>query len=217
MVDSTPISTPVLLNHGIGPDPTGEKVYEMLYHSMIGSLMYLIASRPDIMYPTCLCARYQSNPKVSHLTLVKRILQYLQGCPGVGLWYPRDDVFELRSYSDSDYGSCKLNAKSTTVGCQVFGSRLVTWQYKKQTTVSLSTCEAEYVASSSCCSQITLLFLYLLGFNGIKDLGGGKECDPEVMDSDLMVWSKEVDDSNDDDSNDDVDVVYSRICKERTI
>ncbi|XP_076951388.1 uncharacterized protein LOC143624712 [Bidens hawaiensis] len=117
MADSSPISTPNLLNHGIGSDPTGEKVDETLYRSMIVSLMYLTASRPDIMYPTCLCARYQSSPRVSHLTLVKRTLRYLKGCPWASLWYPRDDVFELRVFSDSDYGSCKLNAKSTTADC----------------------------------------------------------------------------------------------------
>ncbi|XP_076958714.1 secreted RxLR effector protein 161-like [Bidens hawaiensis] len=157
MADSTPISTLIVLNHVIGHDPNGEKVDETLYRSMIGFLMYLTASRLDIMYPTCLCTRYQSNPKFSHLALVKRILRYLNGCQGVGIWYARDYVFELGAYSDSDYGSCKLNAKSTTAGYQFFGSRLVTWKCKKHTTVMLSTCEDEYMAVSNCSSQITLL------------------------------------------------------------
>ena len=121
---------------------------------MIGSLMYLTALRPDIMYPTCLCARYQSKPKMTHLLVVKRILRYLKGVPTKGLWYPRDDDFDFASFSDSDYGGCKVDAKSTTGGCQFFGSRLVTWQCKKQTSVSLSTCEAEYVAASVNCSQV---------------------------------------------------------------
>ena len=81
-------------------------------------------------------------------------MRYLKAYPSIGLWYPRDDNFNLAGYSDSDFGCCKLNTKSTTVGCQFFGSRLVTWQCKKQTAVALSTCEAEYVSASSCCSQI---------------------------------------------------------------
>ena len=154
MVDAKPASTPLPINHGIGPDERGDCIDPTLYRSMIGSLMYLTASRPAIMYATCLCARYQSQPKTSHLIVVKRILCYLKAYPDTGLWYPRDDNFKLLAYNDSDYGSCKLNAKSTTAGCQFFGTRLVTWQCKKQTTVSQSTCEAEYIAASSCCSQV---------------------------------------------------------------
>ena len=106
------------------------------------------------MFAVCLCARYQAKPKVSHLAAAKRIMRYLKGTPDTGLWYPKDDNFSLTSFSDSDYGGCKLNFKSTTGGCQFFGDRLVTWQCKKQTSVATSTCEAEYVAASSCCSQL---------------------------------------------------------------
>ncbi|XP_035842185.1 uncharacterized protein LOC118488881 [Helianthus annuus] len=160
MSESSPISTPLALNHGIDnvsdsvTTGHGEKVDETLYRSIIGSLMYLTASRPDIMYPTCLCARYQSGPRKSHMMIVKRILRYLKGYPSIGLWYPRSGDFSLTGYSNSDFGCCKLNAKSTTPGCQFFGTRLITWQCKKQTTVALSICEAEYVSASSCCSQI---------------------------------------------------------------
>jgi uncharacterized membrane protein YciS (DUF1049 family) len=149
-----PISTPMDTKHGLGPDERGEEVDDTYYRSIIGSLMYLTASRPDIMFPTCVCARYQVKPKKSHLEAVKRIMRYLKGAPDLGLWYPRDDPFELKAYSDSDYGACKTDAKSTTAGCQFFGSRLVTWQCKKQTSVALSTCESEYVAAASCCSQV---------------------------------------------------------------
>ncbi|XP_035834245.1 secreted RxLR effector protein 161-like [Helianthus annuus] len=154
MSGTAPMSTPFAMNHGINPDLTGEKVDETLYRSMIGSLMYLTASRPDIMYPTCLAARCQSSPRASHMTIVKRILRYLKGTPRLGLWYPKDGDFTLEGYSDSDFGCCKVNAKSKTAGCQFFGPRLVTWQCKKQTSIALSTCEAEYVSASSCCSQI---------------------------------------------------------------
>ncbi|KAJ0589507.1 putative RNA-directed DNA polymerase [Helianthus annuus] len=154
MSSSTPAATPLATNHGIHPDLTGDRADETFYRSMIGSLMYLIASRHDIMYPTCLVARYQSNPRASHMIIVKRILRYLKGTSSLGLWYPRKGDFTLEGYSDSDFGCCKVNTKSKTSGCQFFGPRLVTWQCKKQTSVALSTCEAEYVSASSCCSQI---------------------------------------------------------------
>ena len=136
---------------------------------MIGSLMYLTASRPDIMFSVCLCARYQASPRVTHLAAVKRILQYLRGNPDIGLWYPKDASFDLTAYSDSDYGGCKINFKSTTAGCQFLGSRLVSLQCKKQTTVSTSTAEAEYVAASSCCSQVLWIQQHLRDY-GLKFL-----------------------------------------------
>ncbi|KAJ0555461.1 putative RNA-directed DNA polymerase [Helianthus annuus] len=154
MSDATPIGTPLPQNHGITPDLKGEAVSPSYYRAMIGSLMYLTASRPDIMYPTCLLARYQVNPKASHLASVKRIFRYLKGYPDTGLWYPRDNNFDLVAFSDSDHGGCKIDGKSTTAGCQFLGNRLVTWQCKKQTCVATSTCEAEYIAASSCCSQV---------------------------------------------------------------
>ena len=121
---------------------------------MIGSLMYLTASRPDIMFAVCLCSRFQCNPKMSHLHAVKRIFKYLKGQPKLGLWYPKDSPFELVAYSDSDYGGDNLDRKSTSGGCQYLGSRLVSWQCKKQQSVATSTTEAEYVAAASCCSQV---------------------------------------------------------------
>ncbi|KAJ0713791.1 putative RNA-directed DNA polymerase [Helianthus annuus] len=154
MSDATPIGTPLPTNHGITPDLKGESVSPSYYRAMIGSLMYLTASRPDIMYPTCLLARYQVNPKASHLAAVKRIFRYLKAYPDTGLWYPRDNNFDLVAFSDSDFGGCKIDGKSTTAGCQFLGNRLVTWQCKKQTCVATSTCEAEYIAASSCCSQV---------------------------------------------------------------
>ncbi|GJY56294.1 putative reverse transcriptase domain-containing protein [Tanacetum coccineum] len=118
--------------------------------SMIGSLMYLTSSRPDIMFAVCACARYQVNPKVSHLHAVKRIFRYLKGQPKLGLWYPKDSPFDLVAYTDSDYAGASLDRKSTTGGCQFLRCRLISWQCKKQTVVANSTTEAEYVAASSC-------------------------------------------------------------------
>ncbi|GJS47305.1 putative ribonuclease H-like domain-containing protein, partial [Tanacetum coccineum] len=137
-----------------------------LYRSMIGSLMYLIASRPDIMFAVCACARFQVTPKVSHLYVVKRIFRYLKGQPKLGLWYPKDSPFDLEAYSDSDYAGASLDRKSTTGGCQFLGSRLISWQCKKQTIVANSTTKAEYVAAANCCGQIddwNRFVTYLLG------------------------------------------------------
>ncbi|GKA49228.1 putative ribonuclease H-like domain-containing protein [Tanacetum coccineum] len=98
--------------------------------------------------------RFQVQPKVSHLNAVKRIFGYLKGRPKLGLWYPNDSPFILEAFSDSDYVGASLDRKSTTVGCQFLGSRLISWQCKKQTVVANSTTKAEYIAASHCCGQV---------------------------------------------------------------
>ncbi|GJY50609.1 ribonuclease H-like domain, reverse transcriptase, RNA-dependent DNA polymerase, partial [Tanacetum coccineum] len=128
-------------------DADADDVDEHLYRSMIGSLMYLTASRPDIMFAVCACARFQVSPKTSHLLAVKRIFRYLKGKPSLGLWYSKDSPLELVAYTDSDYAGATLDRKSTTGGCQFLGNRLISWQCKKQTVVATSITEAEYVAA----------------------------------------------------------------------
>nr|GFA84741.1 putative ribonuclease H-like domain-containing protein [Tanacetum cinerariifolium] len=123
-------------------DGTGKDVDLHLYRSMIGSLMYLTASRPDIMFDVCACTRHQVTPKECHLHAVKRIFRYLKGHLKLGLWYPKDSPFDLVAYSDSDYGGASQDHKSTSRGCQFLGRRLISWQCKKQTIVSISTTEA---------------------------------------------------------------------------
>nr|GFD38253.1 uncharacterized mitochondrial protein AtMg00810-like [Tanacetum cinerariifolium] len=120
---------------------------------MIGSLMYLTSSRPDIMFVVRACARFQVTPKVSHLHAVKRIFRYLKGQPKSGLWYPKDSPFDLEAYTDSDYAGASLDKKSTTGSYHFLGRRLISWQCKKQTVVANSTTEAEYVAIANCCGQ----------------------------------------------------------------
>ncbi|GJV01012.1 putative ribonuclease H-like domain-containing protein [Tanacetum coccineum] len=143
-----------------GYDEDGVEVDVHVYRSMIGSLMYLTASRPDIMFTVCACARFQVTPKASHLNAVKRIFtvkrifRYLKHQPKLGLWYPRDSPFELEAFSDSDYRGASLDRKSTTCGCQFLGRRLISWQCKKQPIVANSTTEAEYVAAANCCGQV---------------------------------------------------------------
>ncbi|GJT69320.1 putative ribonuclease H-like domain-containing protein [Tanacetum coccineum] len=134
-----------------------ENVDVHLYRSMIGSLMYLTASRPNIMFAVCACVRFQVTPKTSHLHTVKRIFRYLKGQPKLGLWYPRDSPFDLETFSNSDYAGASLDRKSTTRGCQFLGKRLIPWQFKKQTIVANSTTEAEYVATVNYCGQCFIL------------------------------------------------------------
>ncbi|GJS74726.1 uncharacterized mitochondrial protein-like protein [Tanacetum coccineum] len=145
-------------------DEDGEEVDVHLDRSMIGSLMYLTSSRPDIMFAVCACARYQVDPKVSHLHDVKRIFRYLKGLSKLGLWYPKDSPFDLVAYTDSDYARASLDKKSTIGGCQFLGSRLISWQCKKQTVVANSIIEAEYVAASSCCGQVLWIQNQLLDY-----------------------------------------------------
>ncbi|GKE32915.1 hypothetical protein Tco_1452237, partial [Tanacetum coccineum] len=135
-------------------DKDGEEVDVHLYRSMIGSLMYLTSSRPDIIFVVCACVRYQVNLKILHLRDVKRIFRHLKGQPKLGLWYPKDSPFNLVAYFDSDYVGASLDRKSTIGGYQFLRSRLISWQCKKQTVVTNSITEAEYVAASSCCGQV---------------------------------------------------------------
>nr|GFB03388.1 uncharacterized mitochondrial protein AtMg00810-like [Tanacetum cinerariifolium] len=93
---------------------------------MIGALMYLTSSRPDIVHATCLCARYQSKPTEKHLMEVKRIFRYLRGTINMGVWYTKDSGFELNGFSDDDYAGCKDTFKSTFDGAQFLGEKLVT-------------------------------------------------------------------------------------------
>jgi len=152
----------------VEPDDQGKQVDQTMYRCMIGSLLYLTASRPDIMFSTCVYARYQSAPRESHLIAVKRIFRYLKGTPTLGIWYPASSNTKLSAFSDSDYAGCKMTRKSTSGGCQFLGNCLVSWQSKKQTSVATSTAEAEYIAAASCTSQIQWLQYQLLDY-GIKE------------------------------------------------
>ncbi|KAI3729977.1 hypothetical protein L6452_18650 [Arctium lappa] len=154
MDKSTSIGTPMAHGAKIGLDPDGKAVDLKTYRAMIGSLMYLTASRPDIMFSTCLLARFQANPKESHLLAVKRIFRYIKGTPYLGLWYPKSSDYSLTTFSDADYGGNHLDRKSTSGHIQFLGDRLISWSSKKQNCVSISTAEAEYVAAASCCAQV---------------------------------------------------------------
>nr|GEX38788.1 copia protein [Tanacetum cinerariifolium] len=135
-------------------DQNGTLVDARKYRSMIGALMYLTSSRPNIVHATCLCARYQAKPTEKHLKEVKRIFRYLRGTVNTSLWYTKDSGFELTGFSDADYAGCKDSFRSTSGGTQFLGEKLVSWSLKKQDCTALSTAEAEYVSLSACCAQV---------------------------------------------------------------
>ncbi|GJV32327.1 hypothetical protein Tco_1392727 [Tanacetum coccineum] len=157
-------NTPIETHKPLLKDVDGEDVDEHMYRSMIGSLMYLTFLRPDIMFDVCGCARFQVNPKISHLHAVKKIFRYLKGQPKLGIWYHKDSPFDLVAYTNSDYAGASLDRKSTTGGYQFLGCRLISWQCKKQTVVVNSTTEAEYIAASSCCGQVLWIQNQLLDY-----------------------------------------------------
>jgi hypothetical protein len=154
MKDAKPIKTPIGTNGHLDLDTGGKSVDQKVYRSMIGSLLYLCASRPDIMLSVCMCARFQVDPKEVHLRAVKRILRYLVHTPKFGLWYPKGSSFDLLGYSDADWAGCKIDRKSTSGTCQFLGRSMVSWASKKQNSVALSTAEAEYIAAGHCCTQL---------------------------------------------------------------
>nr|GEW88511.1 hypothetical protein [Tanacetum cinerariifolium] len=147
--DGKSASTPIDTEKPLLKDPDDEDVDVHTYRSMIGLLMYLTSSRPDIMFAVCACAHFQVTPTALHLHAVKRIFRYLKGKPHLGLWYPKDSPFNLVAYSDSDFAGASLDMKSTKWVCQFFGCILISWQCKKQTFVATSSIEVEYVAVAS--------------------------------------------------------------------
>jgi hypothetical protein len=137
------ISTPMEINGNLDSDASGNMVDQKLYRFMIRSLLYVTISRLDVMFSVCICARFQASPRESNLKATKRILRYLKNTQNIGLWYPKGAKFELVGYSNSDYAGCKVERKSTSGTCQLFGRSLVSWSSKKQNSVALSIAEAE--------------------------------------------------------------------------
>nr|GEU93690.1 integrase, catalytic region, zinc finger, CCHC-type, peptidase aspartic, catalytic [Tanacetum cinerariifolium] len=146
---STPMAT-----ERLDTDLQGTPTNQMTYRRMIGWLMYLTASRPNIAYATFVYARYQARPTVKHLKEVKWIFRYIRQCYNKGLWYSKDSGFELIAYSDANHAGCKDDCKSTPGGFQFLGGKLVSWSSKKQDCTAMSTAEAEYVSLYACCAQV---------------------------------------------------------------
>jgi hypothetical protein len=125
MKDTKPAKTPMWTDGHLDLNAGGKSVDQKAYQSMIRPLLYLCASRPDIMLSVCICARFQSDPKECHLVVVKRIVRYLVHTPYIGLWYPRGSTFDLIGYSDSDYAGCKFDRKGTSGTCHFMGRSLL--------------------------------------------------------------------------------------------
>ena len=154
MDSTTSKDTPMSTTTTLDKDEDGKSVDTKLYQGMIRSLLYLTASRPDVMFSVCLCARFQSNPKESHVKPIKQIMRYLKGTIGFGLFYPKSSSFDLISYSDVDFAGSKLDRKSTSRICHLLEHSLISWFSKKQNCVYLSTTEVKYIASSLACTQV---------------------------------------------------------------
>ncbi|GJY59628.1 retrovirus-related pol polyprotein from transposon TNT 1-94 [Tanacetum coccineum] len=151
--DSKPMKTPMSSDTKLMKDEECESVDSTKYRGMIGSLLYLTASRPDIMFSVCLCARFQEAPKTSHLEAVKRIFRYIKGTTHLGLWYPKGTGIETVVYADSDHAGDYVDRKSTSGICTFVGCCLTSWFSKKQTALAISTTEAEYVSAGKACQQ----------------------------------------------------------------
>ncbi|GJT80183.1 retrovirus-related pol polyprotein from transposon TNT 1-94 [Tanacetum coccineum] len=151
---SDPVYTPIVERTKLDKDLSGIPIDQTQYCSMIGSLMYLTASRPDLVFVVCMCARYQPKPTKKHIEAVKWVFRYLQGSINMGLWYPKDTAMTLTAYADADHAGYQDTQRSASSDAHFLGDKLVSWSSKKQTSTSISSTEAEYIAMSGCCAQI---------------------------------------------------------------
>ncbi|GJV19470.1 retrovirus-related pol polyprotein from transposon TNT 1-94 [Tanacetum coccineum] len=165
------LDTPMVEKSKLDEDKEGTSIDPSNYHGMIGTLLYLIASKPDLQFAICMCARYQARPTEKHLHAVKRIFRYLQGTVNQGLWYSKDSSIALTAFADADHAGCQDTRHCTSSSMQFLGDRLVSWSSKRQKSDAISSTKAEYIAMSGCCAQIlwmrSQLTDYGLGFNKI--------------------------------------------------
>ncbi|XP_074327753.1 secreted RxLR effector protein 161-like [Apium graveolens] len=162
MEEYKPVSTPAEASIKLRIDSTRASVNPTLFKSLVGSLRYPIFTRPDIMYAVGLVSRYMEKPKQDHFMAAKRILRYIKGTLDNGLFYTHSQNSKLVGYSDSDYSGDLDDGKSTSGYAFHIGSAIFSWSSKKQQTVPLSTCEAEYIAAAACACQAIWLS-YILG------------------------------------------------------
>ncbi|GJZ34653.1 retrovirus-related pol polyprotein from transposon TNT 1-94 [Tanacetum coccineum] len=126
-----PVDTPMVDRLKLEEDPLGIPVDQTRFRSMVGSLMYLTANRPDLVFTVCMCARYQASPTKKHLEALKRVFRYLRGTINWGLWYPKDTAMALTAYADADHAGCQDTRRSTSGSTQFLGDKLVSWSSKK--------------------------------------------------------------------------------------
>jgi len=154
MEESKSMKTPMHTSCVLAKDENGKKVDQTVYKGMIRSLLYLTTSRPNIMFSVCIYAKFQSDPKESHLTAVKRIFKYLVGTTNLSLVYKHTDNYRLTGYCDADYARNRIERKSTSGGCHFIGRNLISWASKKQNSIALSLVKANYISTASCFSQL---------------------------------------------------------------
>jgi hypothetical protein len=168
MDDSKPLLTPMSMTKALDANEDREPVDQKECRSMIGYLLYLTATRPDIQFSVCLCARFHASPRTSHRQAIKWIFRYLRYTLELGLWYLASSSLSLLVFSDADFAGCRVDRKSTSGTCQFLGSSLFSWSSRKQSSVAQSTSKAQYVAAASCCSQLLWITYTLSDF--------GEEC-----------------------------------------
>jgi hypothetical protein len=157
MEDFKPVVTPMVTGCELSKFDDTKDVDQRVYRSMIGSILYAITTRPDIMHVVCQVGRFQASPKTSHLLAVRRIFRYLKGTTKTtkyGLWYPTGNHLDLYAFTNADWAGCVDDMKSTSGATFFIGGCLVSWSSKKQSAVSLSTAEAEYIVATTCCTQV---------------------------------------------------------------
>ena len=154
MEDCKPVSTTMTIGCKLGKDDESKEVDQKLYRSMIGSLLYVTASRPDVMHAVGLVVRFQANPKETHVLAIKRIFRYFKGTTEFGLWYPKGNELTLVAYTDADWAGSIDDRKSTSGVALYLGNCLVAQSSKKQLLVSLSTTKVEYIVAVECCTQV---------------------------------------------------------------
>ncbi|GJV50884.1 hypothetical protein Tco_1446625 [Tanacetum coccineum] len=151
---SDPVDTPMVDRLKLDEDLIGILVDQTRFRGMVGSLMYLTTSRPDLVFAVCMCARYQAKPTKKHFKAVKHVFWYLKGTINMGLWYPKDNAMSLTAYADADHAGCQDSRRSMSGSAQFLRDRLVSWSSKKQRSTAISTTKAKYIAMSGCCAQI---------------------------------------------------------------
>ncbi|XP_070035166.1 secreted RxLR effector protein 161-like [Nicotiana tomentosiformis] len=169
MEASKVIDTPIATTTRLDMDEPGSLVNQAMYRGIIWPLLYLTASILDIVFDVGICARFQSNPNESHLKAAKRILRYLKGTHDLVLYYPSGDNFDLIGYADADYAGYLVDRKSTFGMVHFLDSCLILWGTRKQNSVALSTVEAEYIATASCCAQLLWIKQQLEDFGVFSD------------------------------------------------
>nr|GEV50153.1 retrovirus-related Pol polyprotein from transposon TNT 1-94 [Tanacetum cinerariifolium] len=145
-----PVDTPMVEKSKLKEDKEGKAVDPLHYRGMIGTLLYLTASRHDLQFAICMCARYQDRPTEKHVHAVKRIFRYLRGTVHRGLWYSKDSSVALTAFADADHAGCQDTRRSTSGSVQFLGERLISWSSKRQKSAAISSTEAKYIALSGC-------------------------------------------------------------------